>query len=82
MHCGKSPPTQEEAEPGDAGAETKAAMAALGVPSRDFAGFIKSERPDGAGWDYALRYGELIPLLIEQTQRIKARVAELERRIP
>ncbi len=62
--------------------DVEAAMAALGVPSRDFAGFIKSERPDGAGWDYALRYGELIPLLIEQTQRIKARVAELERRIP
>ena len=62
--------------------DVEAAMAALGVPSRDFAGFIKSERPDGAGWDYALRYGELIPLLIEQTQRVKARVAELERRIP
>lgn len=34
MHCGKSPPTQEEAEPGHAGAETKAAMAALAGRSR------------------------------------------------
>lgn len=56
------------------------AMEGCGISAMDFAGFIKSERPDGAGYDYALRYGEFIPLCIEQIQRLKARVSELERR--
>lgn len=56
------------------------AMESCGISDMDFAGFIKSERQDGIGYDYALRYGEFIPLCIEQIQRLKARVSELERR--
>lgn len=52
-------------------------MLSVGVSDMDFAGFIKS--PDGnGGYDYALRYGEFIPLLIDQVQKLKARVAGLE----
>lgn len=56
------------------------AMEGCGISDMDFAGFIKSERPDRSGYDYALRYGEFIPLCIEQIQRLKTRVSELERR--
>lgn len=59
--------------------EVEQAMEEAGISSLDFAGFIKSERPDGTGYDYALRYGEFIPLCIEEIQHLKARVAELER---
>lgn len=60
--------------------DVELAMEQAGISSMDFAGFIKSERPEGGGHDYALRYGEFIPLCIEQIQRLKARVEELERR--
>lgn len=65
--------------------DVETAMVQAGISSMDFAGFIKSERSDkeaeerGEGYDYALRYGEFIPLCIEQIQRLKARVAKLER---
>lgn len=61
--------------------DVEEAMDRAGLSSLDFAGFIKTERSDGAGSDYALRYGEFIPLCIEQIQHLKARVAELERRM-
>ena len=65
--------------------DVEAAMEQAGVSSMEFAGFIKSERSGreveerGEGYDYALRYGEFIPLCIEQIQRLKARMAKLER---
>lgn len=65
--------------------DVEAAMERAGVSSMEFAGFIKSERSGeeaeqrGEGYDYALRYGEFIPLCIEQIQRLKVRVASLER---
>lgn len=72
--------------------DVEAAMVQAGISSMDFAGFIKSERSDeeveqrGEGCDYALRYGEFIPLCIyqiqqnkEQIRQLKARIAELER---
>lgn len=54
-----------------------------GIPSKDFAPFIKSPKHNDDGviegeYDYALRYGELIALCIEQIQSLKARVAQLE----
>lgn len=52
-------------------------MAAAGVSDMDFAGFIKTDNGDGT-YDYALRYSEFIPLLIDQVQKLKARVAGLE----
>lgn len=59
--------------------DVEAAMERAGVSSMEFAGFIKSERSGGEDCDYALRYGEFIPLCIEQIQRLKVRVANLER---
>lgn len=59
--------------------DVERAMEEAGISSRDFAGFIKSKRRDGSGYDYALRYGEFIPLCIEQTQQLKARVLKLEK---
>lgn len=49
------------------------ALAELGIPTKEFAGFVKSPRADG-GYDYALRYGELIALLIREVQELKRRV--------
>lgn len=53
-------------------------LTAAGLTDLDFAGFIRSPKPDGSGYDYALRYAEFIPLLIWQVQKLKARVAILE----
>lgn len=61
--------------------DVERAMAENGVSDMEFAGFIKSPREDGSGVDYALRYGEFIPLCIDQIQRLKGRMEELERRI-
>jgi len=60
--------------------DVEQAMAKAGLDSRDFAGFVKSPREDG-GYDYALRYGELIALMIHQIQKLTARVAELKGRL-
>lgn len=57
--------------------DVESVMLTLGVSDMDFAGFIKSPNGDGS-YDYALRYGEFIPLLIDQVQKLKARVAVLE----
>lgn len=64
--------------------EVEEALNTCGISSMDFAGFIKSPKTDDEDnviegeYDYALRYGEFIPLLIWQVQKLKARVAELE----
>lgn len=50
-----------------------------GISTMEFAGFVKSEREDGNGFDYGLRYSEFVPLIIEQVQGLKNRVKELER---
>lgn len=52
-------------------------MEDVGVSDMDFAGFIKSDNGDGS-FDYALRYSEFIPMLIDQVQKLKSRVAGLE----
>lgn len=62
--------------------DVETAMERAGISSMDFAGFIKSERPEGGGYNYALRYGEFIPLCIDQIQRLKARMDKLEGGIP
>lgn len=45
----------------------------LGISTQDCAAFVKAEsdNPDLPGYDYAVRYGEFIPLLIDQVQKIK-----------
>lgn len=63
--------------PGLIAQDVEETMLSVGVSDVDFAGFIKS--PDGnGGYDYALRYSEFVPLLIDQVQKLKSRVAELE----
>ena len=57
--------------------DVEEAMAVSGMSDMDFAGFIKTDNGDDT-YDYALRYSEFIPLLIDQVQKLKARVAELE----
>lgn len=51
------------------------ALTELGISTKEFAGFVKSPRADG-GYDYALRYGELIALLIREVQELKRRVSQ------
>lgn len=64
--------------------DVEKALADCNISDMDFAGFIKSPKKDDNGnvidgeFTYALRYGEFIPLLIWQVQKLKARVAELE----
>ena len=60
--------------------DVEKAMADCGLTDMDFAGLIRSPGEDG-GYDYALRYGEFIPMLIAKYQALTARVAELERRL-
>ena len=45
----------------------------LGISTQDCAAFVKAESDnlDIPGYDYAIRYGEFIPLLIYQVQKIK-----------
>lgn len=63
--------------PGLIAQDVEETMQATGVSDMDFAGFIKTDNGDGT-YDYALRYSEFIPLLIDQVQKLKARVAGLE----
>ena len=53
-------------------------MTACGIDSMELAAFIKSPGEDGSGYDYCLRYGEFISLLIDQVQKLKKRVQKLE----
>lgn len=52
-------------------------LTACDLTGTDFAGFVKFEKKDGS-YGYGLRYGEFIGLLIDQVQKLKARVASLE----
>lgn len=49
-----------------------------GIDSMELAAFIKSPNESGDGYDYGLRYGEFISLLIDQVQKLKKRVKTLE----
>lgn len=49
------------------------------ISDKDFAAFIKSPKEDNAKeFDYGIRYGELIPLCIDQIQRLKKEVETLK----
>lgn len=50
-----------------------------GIPTADFGGYVEDKDEDG-NTIYALRYSEFIPLIVEQVQKLKARVAQLEAR--
>lgn len=59
--------------------DVERALEEAGLDGMDFGGFVKSPRKDG-GFDYALRYGEFIPMCIARIQELTARVARLEGR--
>ena len=54
------------------------ALEDLGISTQDCAAFIKAEsdNPEMPGYDYAVRYGEFIPLLIYEVQQIKSALKE------
>ncbi len=54
------------------------ALEKCGLTGKDFAGFVKTFDFDKGDFCYALRYGELISLCVEQIQNLKARLAALE----
>ena len=56
--------------------DVEALMQVLGMDSKDFAGFVKSEKDEET--HYGLRYGEFIALCIDQIQQLKKRVKALE----
>lgn len=59
--------------------DVEAALTEVGLTDTEFAGFVRSPEPEGEGTvHYGLRYGEFIALLIEQVQKLKARVDALE----
>lgn len=76
--------TSGRRHPGLGAQDVERALTDSELTSMDFAGFIKSPRKDETGhviegeYDYALRYTEFIPLLIEQVQKLKTRIKELE----
>lgn len=65
--------------------DVEAAMEECGLTGMDFGGFVKAPRKNDEGktvageYDYSLRYEEFIPICIEQIQKLKQRVYELER---
>ena len=58
--------------------DVKAAVEAAGLTTQDFAGYCEWEQDDGE-IGCGLRYGEFIALCIDQIQKLKARVVELEK---
>lgn len=58
--------------------DVEGAMDEAGVSSNDFAGLIKTENPKDGTVSYGLRYEEFIALCIDQIQKLKKRVEELE----
>lgn len=55
--------------------DVEAALGECGLTDMDFAGLIRSPREDG-GYDYALRYGEMIAMLIREVQELKRRISQ------
>ena len=57
--------------------EVKESLDVLGIDSNDFAAYCSWEDSDGSQ-TCGIRYGELISLNIDETQKLKKRVSELE----
>lgn len=58
--------------------EVRDAIADVGMSSDDFAAYCEWTKEDGSQ-GYALRYTEMIALCVSEIQKLKARVAELEK---
>jgi hypothetical protein len=60
--------------------DVQAGLEKANIPTSDFAGYLEYEKEDGSK-GYGLRYGEFIALCIDQIQKLKARVEELENKL-
>lgn len=60
--------------------EVAEALAAAGIPTKDFAGLVISD-PDTEDESWYLRYEEFIALNTQQIQKMKTHISELEERI-
>lgn len=69
--------TSDRTHTGMISQDVEQSLADCGLTSQDFAGFVKGVNADGEE-AYSLRYEEFIALCIDQIQRLKARVADLE----
>lgn len=76
--------TSGRRHPGLIAQDVEELLNTLGMDTKDFSPFVKAPRKDNDGnvvegeYEYALRYGEFIALLIEQVQKLKKRVTALE----
>lgn len=61
--------------------EVASAVESAGLTTRDFAGVIHLEEPDGDGCEWLLRRDEFVALNTWQIQKLKQRVASLEAKI-
>ena len=72
--------------------DVEEALNSLGIDTKDFAAFIKSQKaeidesgvpkPVEGEYNYSLRYEEFISLLISECQYLKSRIDDLESRLP
>lgn len=58
--------------------DVKSAIEAVGLTTQDFAGYCEWENDDPNSASCGLRYEEFIPLCVNEIQKLKKRVAELE----
>lgn len=54
------------------------ALAEAGLSTEDFAGFVKTPKEDGSGFEYGLRYGEWTALNTWKIQQLESRLKKLE----
>lgn len=60
--------------------DVEEALATCGLTGKEFAGFVKETDKEGTDF-YSLRYEEFISLCIDQIQKLKKKVRELEERV-
>lgn len=60
--------------------DVRDALCKADISTFDFAGYVEYDKEDGTK-GYGLRYGEFIALCVNETQKLKKRVAELEQKL-
>ena len=57
--------------------DVRDALQKSNISTFDFAGYVEYEKDDGSK-GYGLRYGEFIALCVNEIQKLKKRISELE----